>query len=106
MGFYQLSRLSYCFSKTEMYPNNIFITMYSIGVILILISLVYPLLDGLIPTHCGIDQTYNYYVKYLDFDLQPVKKILRVNFVLLMFVYLLWDITTLLLYTFKIHSFK
>eukprot|EP01084_Bolivina_argentea_P254969 428754_1 len=102
MGFYQLSRLSYCFSKNEMYPKTLFI-MYNIGAILILISLVYPLLNGYIPTHCGIDQTYNYYVKYLDFQSQTVYNILGV---VAMFVYLLWDITTLLLYTFKIHSFK
>eukprot|EP01084_Bolivina_argentea_P270697 460353_1 len=103
MGFYQLSRLSYCFSKNKMYPNNIFIIMYIIGVIIILGSLVNPLLNGDIPTHCGIDQSYNYYVKYLDFESQTVHNILGA---LLMFVYLLWDITTLLLYTFKIHSFK
>eukprot|EP01084_Bolivina_argentea_P270699 460357_1 len=103
MGFYQLSRLSYCFSKKEMYSNTMFIAMYAIGAVLILDGIVFCLFEGKIPTHCGIDQTYSHYVEYLDFESKTMYLFLAYLFSL---IYLFWDITTLLLYIFGIRSFK
>ena len=112
MGFYQLSRLHYCFSNSQIhsdkgYPKIVFIIMYIMG-ILLLIN--WPFLQlGLgesspaLKSKCGINSKFQH-----DFD--PVE-LLSVNdaFIWLIItgiIYLIWDIITLLLYALKIRLFK
>ena len=59
MGFYQLSRLHYCFANEQIYSNNgypnwLFIIMQSIGVIC-MIALAPALIANQSITDCGID---------------------------------------------------
>ena len=60
MGFYQLSRLYYCFAQNQVYsnkgyPNVVFIIMYSIGVIFMILIIPFTFNSETID-YCGIDE--------------------------------------------------
>ena len=114
MGFYQLSRLYYCFSKNKAYSNKgysnwIFIIMITIG---LLLNIIYPLinlLSGIIilKSQCHIN------TKNLEFEYKSINPSEFIDYTppdisvfLVAFVYICWDTSTLLLYIFKIRSFK
>eukprot|EP01084_Bolivina_argentea_P063386 115750_1 len=107
MGFYQVSRLHYCFSKGQVhsnkgYPDWLFIILYVIGITIIIMSIFGSIFGG-IPSVCGINKKYEFYVEFIYFE-----KELR-DFTRLVaggLIYFTWDILTLLLYAFKIRSFK
>ena len=65
MGFYQLSRLYYCFSKNKIYsnkayPNYLFIIMYIIGILLLFIGILSAWFGYIIIGKCGINNKFQY----------------------------------------------
>ena len=108
MGFYQLSRIHYCFSKKSKgfakngYSIWVFIVMYTIGTILIIYASVYPLIQG-ITTSCGINVNYQYYQLQIRFV--SVENI-SVYFQIYAIIYYSWDLGTIFLYLLKIRSFR
>eukprot|EP01084_Bolivina_argentea_P278412 475611_1 len=107
MNFYQISRIYYCFSQSKVYskkgyPNYLFVIMYSIGV-LIIISTFYPYFFTLWNTKCGINNKYEYFPEESDIRENPLVAIWA-N--ITQFIYIIWDIITLLLYVVKVCSFK
>eukprot|EP01084_Bolivina_argentea_P270703 460366_1 len=108
IGFYQLSRIFYCFSRNKVYSdkgysNSLFIIMYVIGAILAINVVLYSLKD--MSNICGINKKYQYYFQPVYLSLGPAT-IWIFWFSAIMLLYLLWDITTMLLYLLKIKSFK
>eukprot|EP01084_Bolivina_argentea_P178886 309173_1 len=108
VGFYQLSRLYYCFAKSQVhsdhgYSRNLFIVMYSIGIIWFFSVVITASFSGALPGICGINEKYEYYVQYIDIGSPSVW---RIGVVPLLLVYICWDAMTLLLYVLKIKSFK
>eukprot|EP01084_Bolivina_argentea_P088650 160044_1 len=105
MGFYQLSRLYYCFAKSKVhsnkgYPHYLFKIMYAFGILIILISILFPVLSCRF-AHCGMTPDFRYYPKdeFLLADQFVVWKILPI-------MYVCWDVLTLLLYVVKVCTFK
>ena len=112
MGFYQLSRLYYCFAQSQVYStkgysNYVFIIMFLIGIFLIInIIILYSMQYGFIIS-CGMNNKYQYvYVTTVT----KSRSLTDIEFVVWalsnMAMYLFWDITTLLLYIAKIRLFK
>ena len=108
MGFYQLSRLYYCFSQHNIYsergyPQYLFYIMFLIGGILSINYILQGIVSGDISPKCGIDTTQNY-----TFYRQPGPDqiIMFMYWSLLSFIYFAWDLSTLFLYIYKIQSFK
>ncbi len=105
MGLYQLERLRYCFSNSQVhsnkgYPNYIFFIMYIIAILWSLYIVVYVWLTTT-PYHCGINNKYQLVVEYSSmFSLYPFMTAIGT------IVYILWDLTTLFLYILKVLSFK
>ena len=110
MGFYQLSRLYYCFANDQIhsnkgYPKWLFIVMIIIGILLIINFLLINQFG--LKSECGINANWDYYhstqlfIPYLSHT-----EIGSVWTVSTIFLYLIWDIATLLLYIFKIIAFK
>eukprot|EP01084_Bolivina_argentea_P092654 166675_1 len=108
MGFYQLSRLYYCFSQTKVHPNKgysnvLFIVMYFIGISFAVDSVIYPWVVAQTFHDCGINNKYQYFANDTQLpDIQLFKFWTNTSLAL----YLLWDITTLALYTMKVLSFR
>lgn len=116
MGFYQLSRLYYCFNNQQIhrqdgYPTFVFIIMITMGTVLTMSVFTLFTVGWSFPSSCSYSPngvlTYEYNGGSLLFEgrwahddhLQPVRYFwwyLTVIFALL------WDLTTLLLYIFKI----
>ena len=90
MGFYQISRIHYCFaeSKAMGYPNIIFYGMYSLGVCLILNHIVQLLFCRICQIACS---------GYDPFGFAVWSAITRS-------VYFLWEMVTMSLYAFKLRS--
>ena len=107
MGYYQLSRLYYCFSSHKIYsnkgyPNWLFIIMYIFGILLSFTGILSTWLSENILRSCGINKKYQYFEnKYTIFN-----KLFQDIWYVGPLIYILWDFTTLLLYIFKIRSFK
>eukprot|EP01084_Bolivina_argentea_P119072 211179_1 len=111
MGFFQLSRVYYCFSQSKVYskkgyPTYIFIIMFTIGILLFLNVCIYPLVFTLWNTECGINSKYQFYPKQ-SLLLQNTENIsigIWVN--VTVFIFIIWDLLTLLLYIIKVYSFR
>ena len=112
MGFYQLSRLYYCFSRNQVYSskgyrNFVFIVMYIIGFLFTLNTISYPIYfmnKNLKIDYCGINAQYEYHPKssiprYDNKSVQQWNTFSGGTF-------FIWDWITLSLYTFKIFSFR
>lgn len=113
MGFYQLSRLDYCFSKEKVYSNKgypswLFLAMYAIGICGVMSMLIAPwLLYNTRIQKCGIcwhDGTYLYTAKYSESPVGPMVSVILISVAII--CYLFWDFTNLLLYALKIRTFK
>ena len=107
MGFYQLSRLYYCFSSnkahsTKGYPTLLFIIMYIIGIPLLFGGIANGWIRFNIFGTCGINNNFEYYQD--DYTIVN-KEFLNIVHVINL-VYTIWDFGTLLLYIFKVMSFK
>ena len=114
MGFYQLSRLYYCFSQNQVYsdkgyPSYLFIVMFIIGAALFLLTVEYPIAMHGFPTKCGWIHNDNYqFIQYTEkiesFKVNDYGGIIILAASVL--IYLSWDLVTLSLYINKIKGFK
>ena len=112
MGFYQLSRLYYCFSKNSVYskhayPQSLFRIMFIIGFILFMNYTFFAIIDDNLFSHCtikSIDNTYYFYRQPLiileSFEMRTKWK----NMMGL--IYFIWDFVTLFLYIRQIRLLK
>ena len=109
MGFYQLSRLHYCFSNEQIhsnkgYPKWVFILMVIIGVLLMIDYITHLAVEwSIIYSKCGLNSKFEYYfvpvyTSNISYD--------WIWLVITVCCYLLWDIATLMLYYYKTISFK
>eukprot|EP01084_Bolivina_argentea_P276983 472718_1 len=103
VGFYQLSRLHYCFSQNSTYTKKgystfTFIIMYSFGILITICNAVTGVLNTVdISGKCGIDSRIEYY-----------STVWTNNPISIIWIYigwsafLVWDLITLALYTIKV----
>ena len=109
MGFYQLSRLYYCFSNNQIHSNKgyskwVFAIMISIGLFLMIDFILLVIIYNEDPyIQCGINSKLEFY--YVSAENLSVKY-LSLWVLATTVVYLIWDITTLCLYYYKIRSFR
>ena len=101
MGFYQLSRLYYCFANNQIhshkgYPNWVFIIMYAFGITILICSMM-P--GNQIRYPCGIDDKWMYYESKRESIPSELND--RIENAAL-FAMMIWDCTTLALYAWKI----
>eukprot|EP01084_Bolivina_argentea_P134276 236877_1 len=99
MGYYQLSRLHYCFANTQIhsnkgYPTILFIILFMIGGLLLIYVLFMGSLEGII-LECGYDSKLNFIAK--QYALSLLGKHLYIRHILWIFIYTLWDLFTLCL---------
>ena len=100
LGYYQIYRLQYCFSEKQVhskygYPTLLFITLYIIGCINNLHSLIFPffvLKPFELPNNLGCEN---------DVD---GNEIYSLNSFIATTLYSIWDLFTLFLYIYKIHQ--
>ena len=109
MGYYQIARLYLCFANEQQhsnkgYPKRLFIFMYLVAVPLVIGYLsmisIYP---NVFSRKCAINDDMDFSQYPLDIPHFKGTVILSGIFGT---IYLIWDITTLLLYTWKIYQFK
>ena len=116
MGFYQLSRLHYCFSNEQVhhqrgYPLWIFVVMVSIGILILLSWIALYLLVDTFPKKCGFRRGGTLFWEYRDRtilwdgDSYRDDDILRIYYFwhsAVCIAFQIWDITTLIMYCWKI----
>eukprot|EP01084_Bolivina_argentea_P045124 83056_1 len=105
VGFFQLTRLHYCFSKSKVYSNKgynniLFVIMYAIGYFIMIFSIFYPWIVRRI-NKCGINSRVEYYRNG-----SYVVHNGSLAFVAFILINVLWDFTTLMLYVIKVASFR
>ena len=108
MTYYQLFRLYYCFANEQIhsdkgYPKSLFIAMYTIGAIIgimFVMSSSFGLADVIRPK-CGFFD--NYYFYYEPLLIAPVLS--GWLFVCAMLSFIIWDVSTLILYIMQIRKF-
>ena len=112
IGLYQLDRLYHCFAKNKFYSRNgypkwLFVIMYIIGCVQSIVSaILFPLQSLHTVSECGINANYEYFeVLHKDID-SELNHIIQETITFSYLVYLLWDITTLILYIIKIITFR
>ena len=104
LGFYQLSRLYYCFSENTLYSKNgypqiLFRVMFIIGFLLLISYVSFSIVDDNTFSICPNDNTL-IPPKSSGSDIQPSwENIIRV-------IYSLWDFFTLYLYIRKVRMLK
>ena len=104
-GFYQLSRLHYCFARTQVYsdkgyPDWLFITMFGVAIVLYVFEIIISI-DHYVSS-CGINYEYQSYINY---QYLRDKELYQFWMSIIMGVYVIWDVTTLILYIYKIRVF-
>ena len=102
LGFYQLSRLYYCFSRSKIYsskgyPNWLFIFMFGVAIIWYAMELCIAVDHYVIS--CGINKTYQLYENRKNLWNSQLSVAVCMGF------FLIWDLTTLMLYIYKIRVF-
>eukprot|EP01084_Bolivina_argentea_P150975 263579_1 len=105
MGYFQLARLKYCFSNSQIhskkgYPQCVFIVMYTVPIPIMIYLLAFMWFD-FVKLKCKWDVNFNYtetYWRYLKND--PFRIALPG-----VIIYV-WDIITLILYVTKTISFR
>ena len=112
MGFYQLNRLYYCFSKAQVhskhgYTKCVIMSMYIIGVLINIILLLSTVFNHpIFLKKCIINdklQLIYYEIDTVIFDNDVIRYIALFTMALL---YPLWDLTTLILYILKIRTIR
>ena len=113
MGFYQISRLYYSFANEQIhsnkgYPKWLFNLMIAIGIFL---SINYPLSFILSPHLISIKSKcyVNSKFEYVAISADPEFGVGEYGFIWFLFnmlLYIIWDVSTLLLYGFKLKSMK
>ena len=117
MGFYQLSRLHYCFSQNSAhhqngYPQWIFIVMVTVGSLLMASYAILTFLGHPLHSTCDFKRDYTFQWEYMDSsilfqgDLKKQKNSFYTFYNIICVAALLWDLTTLLLYCYKINAFR
>ena len=113
LGFYQLSRLYYCFSNQQLhgkrgYPICLFLVMAIIGIILWISDLIVHVFVRTMPRKCGYRNDLSFFCQFREksilfdgstwegYSLHSIWSIANGLSVLM------WDLTTLLLYSYKI----
>ena len=112
MGYYQLSRLYYCFSNNQIhsnkgYPKCLFIYMYIFGVFLGVNTIPTMLFNDtqvLIISSCGYDDNYNFYFQPTS-NMPSLSPFAGLWFLVIIILFVFWDLSTLFLYIWKIRSF-
>ena len=105
LGLYQLSRLHYCFAREKVYsnkgyPNWLFLIMFGYAIILYS-GISFFSIDHYVVS-CGINNRYQAYENY--------KYLMHKNsypfaIAICTVMYIIWDVTTLMLYIYKIRMF-
>ena len=113
MGFYQISRLYYCFARTQVYsdkgyPKWLYTIMFGSEIISLFMVPSFLLFTSAKRDVCGINAKWQSYVHYYRFptENEDSRKWYLICLAIGCIKYLIWDITTLLLYVCKIRSFK
>ena len=111
LGYYQLSRLYYCFSQNQVYSNNgypnwLFIIMYCMGLLSVLYAGIFPIGTNALAgsSECGINDKCEFY-RIVDITVVPVQRKLR-YIVSLIVLYYSWQTLILFLYAYKLRSFQ
>ena len=113
MGFYQLSRLYYCFSNQQIhsnkgYPKCLFIIMYAMG-IMVGIGVVFSakMWEGsnFFRTDCAINHDLVYHYQHVDI-LSIDQKLAVPSVLTTAFLLTVWDFSMLILYIHKIKGFR
>ena len=111
MGFYQLSRLYYCFANSKVYskkgyPKSLFIIMIIIPIICMVNYSISNLLKDRtgLNNKCGVNTDLEYY----SYSINRVEheNIVLISAMISFLVYIIWDIAILILYILKIRLFK
>ena len=112
MGFYQLTRIYYCFSQNQVYStkgysNCLFGAMGLYGIIYIICSNVYLWFLSSYPSVCGINQQNQFFIQ-LDISVFTTSTYVTVALLSgsISVSYFIWDLTTFFLYVCKVRSFK
>ena len=117
LGLYQLSRLHYSFSKTSArhangYPKLVFILMVTVGITLTVSWTTLFTLGAPLPSKCGFKTDLSFEWHYKDRDIlfggnmdEQIEQFSQ-YFAVITGIASMWDITTLLLYSYKIRSFR
>ena len=116
LGLYQLSRLHYCFSQNSAnhhngYPQWTFVVMVTVGVLTLMFFAMLMIFGRILPSRCGLVQKYSFEWEYDDsvwFRGDPEDQMNEFYRWYFMLVVLgsIWDIIILLMYYFKIKSFR
>ena len=115
LGFYQLSRLYYCFANDQIhsdkgYPKLVFVAMGIMGALHAIYNpLIYVFTENgfAIKTECGINKnTQFYYISLYQSQNNDNNALYNILILLATAMSLGWDIMTLLMYYCKIRSFK
>ena len=116
MGFYQLSRLHYCFSNVQVhhnrgYPLWIFVLMIFIGSLSLISWIMLNTMAIALPSKCGYHRDFNIFWEYREstvlfegnvYDNEHYQRTYYLWFIIHSVLGLLWDLTTLMLYCYKI----
>ena len=107
MGWYQLSRLHYCFSNEQIhnrngYPLSLFIVLIAFGPILLIDYAVVYVLAYPLPSDCGFKSDFITFREYSDYIDYKENKWFSTWFLCQFAAGWTWDISTLALYGFKI----
>ena len=117
IGLYQLSRLHYCFSKTSAhhqngYPKWLFLVMVIIGVALQVSCTVLFTFGQPLPSTCGFKKDFRFEFEYKDSsilfegNLDEQMTHFYSYYMIYVATFRSWDISILLLYCYKIKSFR
>ena len=116
MGFYQLSRLHYCFSKNSThhdsgYPKWVFIMMVTAGIVLFVLRAILLSFGRRLPSSCGFKRDSSFEWTYSESSIlfPPKMEEQRIQLYLNILIGVMtssWDIATLLLYCYKIKTFR
>ena len=119
LGFYQLYRLYYCFSNSQIhshrgYPKWVFIIMYGYGTFWGPAFITFWFINHndvsiLINSECGYFGNYDFYAKPIPININIAAshaETLGLISAILQFSFLAWDIVTLILYWCKIRKIK
>ena len=109
LGFYQLSRLYYCFAKdqvhsTKGYPNWLFITMYIFGIFIIINVIIYIFFEIEHPIHCGLNHGGYKFKTSQSVSLSSFVRLIW--FLVYVILFIFWDLFTFALYLYKVRSFR
>ena len=118
LGFYQLSRLHYCFSDQQLhgnkgYPLWVFVMMISIGIMGWISALILHLLVDTLPSKCGYTDNGSLFYRFrarailFDGDSWEDEWLAQIWWIWINTLTISshsWDLTILLLYLFKIYQ--